>query len=313
MDIQQPIKRSVSFQLKPEVQLFSNMTPHSSPVIESSQPQIQMAQLNLEMAIETATQSLFAMNLTTDNMPALSLKKSDEDLTEDEYMAVTVSPKTAALGTLPLSPRSVNQIADMRQQEQTHIHQAMREANELEAHTSVFIDRNQGRPILVQFSSLREAWQFGLAYLYNHTEGSFNLFPIRESIHIRKIAQSWVNNEVPSADHYPPTPISIHAFPTAYKLGGTSLFSVTLYKGHSLPIKNPHTFRAGLIISGGALAMNRGPYLQLVNQPFDNTNHSNDYAELVVFNVQDADMRELDWRSSVTQVVMNFLTQNGVL
>jgi len=318
MNVQQTFRRSVSFNLKPDVQLFTNRTPHTSPILTSSNSQtdydlqMQMAQLNLDATIQNAVQSLnsISANFESDSIVPLSLSRHCQDITEQEYNDITVSPRTAALGPMPLSPRSVNQIFDMRQQEQTQRQQAIHEANELNTSTTVFIDRNQGRPILVRFSTLYEAWHFGIAYLYNHTEGAAHLFPITDSIKVKKIAQTWVNKESPPFEHSPPN--SMSSYQIAYKLGGTSLFSITLYKGHEMPAKQPHTFRQGIIITGPINAMKNGPYMQMVLPAVDTTNYFNDTTEMLVFTIPDRPLQEIGWHSAVETVIKELLTKIDV-
>ena len=300
MDSEHSMKRSVSFQLKPDVQLFINKTPHSSPMMDSLNPNIEMDKLNLEL--ESISKSLNTMSLDDEAKPLLplSLKKIHMDMTEEEYDAVTISPRSAALGPTPLSPNTVNQIFNMRQQEQNHIKQALSEATVVESPASVFIDIYQKSPVLVRFSTLREAWQFGLAYLYNNAENAYNLFPLKECVHIKTIANIWATT---NADIYSTAPFS-----TAYKLGSTSLFSVTLLKGHNLPKKTIHTFNTGLVISDPVKAIQHGPYIDFIKGTYVNIYSS----EITVYNFYDEPSFKNGWYLALKQDVQTFLKQNGI-
>lgn len=307
MDSEHSMKRSVSFQLKPDVQLFINKTPHSSPMMDSLNPNIEMEKLNLEL--ESISQSMNKMTLDEDidkamkndnELMPLNLKKPYTDMTEEEYAAITISPRSAALGPTPLSPNTVNQIINMRQQEQNHIKQALSEATVVESPASVFIDIYQKSPVLVRFPTLREAWQFGLAYLYNNTENAHNLFPLKECIHIKTIANIWVTT---NTDIYSTAP-----FPTAYKLGSTSLFSVTLFKGHNLPKKTIHTFNTGLVISDPVKAIQHGPYIDFIKGTYVNIYSS----EITVYNFYDEPSFKNGWYFELKQSVQTFLKQNGI-
>ena len=302
-------RRNVSFNLKPDVQIFKNISPHISPLFQPISSPIATPEKMPPFSLEL--------------LPPLKILETEEHKSETPHLSIFVpkiqiptisirtSPKDTKSPVSPLSPHSINEIKDMRHQEQQIVHQAIREANELESYASVFINRHQGLPIIVQFSTLREAWQFGISYLYNHTEGAFTLFPLKDRILLKRIAHSWANNEKQTQSHYAENVFS--AYPTSYNLGGSSLFTVTIYKGHDLPKKNPYYYNSGIIMTGPITAMQHGPYSQIIELCPNNTQQYNKTTEWLIYTVLDTPIQGENWEPYVEQTIQSILLEMNVM
>jgi hypothetical protein len=155
MDESNRIRRSVSFNLKPDVQLFIGKTPHSSPTLQSTPSLPVVSSLNLDSSEANSEQTNFIKTsellpnkiqiqplsgITCNSLEStfqeqkhaplfLSIKPhvTKQELTPEEYIAVTLSPRSACKPNA-LSPRSLEEILSMRKYEQTCIQEAIHEA-----------------------------------------------------------------------------------------------------------------------------------------------------------------------------------------
>ena len=149
-----PMRRSVSFNLKPQVQLYTIKTPHSSPELRSQtaglhgmMQSLDLSAVSTELAqlmqpIQSAQSAQSAQSVQSTQSPsnrenpalkplAISITQIKPDLTPEEFAVVTLSPRSLAMPN-PLSPRSVREILAMRAHEQICITEALHEANAMQ-------------------------------------------------------------------------------------------------------------------------------------------------------------------------------------
>jgi hypothetical protein len=196
---------------------------------------------------------------------------------------------------MALISRSINEMKDIVQEKPTNYNSC----------ATVFIDRQQGLPIVIGFQTLTEAWQYGISYLYNHTEGAVTLFPLNNRLLLQNIALKWANKE--SSNSLQSTSKLFSLYQTPYLLGGSSLFNIIIYQGHEIPPKNTCYCRSGIIISGPAKAMLHGPYSQFIDKiSYETVPLYNESTEWRIFTLQDT---QDDWHSQIEDVIHKILLE----